>query len=89
MIQVTEIKLVNGITHQHISSVRWLNPATQDTGISTRATMVDWIRNGGVAIVSDGTRAVNVQVVEGDTPFIRTFADGVWTDNLLALPHFN
>ena len=77
-----------GQLHQHIASVRWINPETAVTGETSRAGMVDWIRNrGGQAFVSDGTRSVWVGV-DGTPPYIRTHADGVWTDNLLALPTF-
>jgi hypothetical protein len=53
--------------------------------------MVDFLtKNPGDAYVSDGTRSVTVGVVrpENRPPYIRTYADGVWTDNLLALPRF-
>ena len=51
--------------------------------------MVDWIKNkGGQAYVTNGNLQVAVGVVEATPPYIRTHADGVWTDNLLALPTF-
>ena len=31
---------------------------------------------------------MSVGVVDANPPYIRTHADGVWTDNLLALPRF-
>ena len=59
------------------------------TGETSRAGMVDWIRNkNGQAFVADGTRSVWVGVVDANPPYIRTHADGAWTDNLLALPTF-
>jgi hypothetical protein len=89
MVEITGVHLVGGDRHEHIGSVRWKNPETQDTGESTRQTMVEWIRDqGGRAYVSDGTRAVEVGVVNVTPPYIRTYADGVWTDNLLALPRY-
>lgn len=78
-----------GQLHQHIASVRWINPDTSVTGETSREGMVDWIRNkGGQAFVSDNARSVWVGVVDGTPPYIQTHADGVWTDNLLALPTF-
>jgi hypothetical protein len=36
---------------------------------------------------SDGSD-VAVGVVDASPPYIRTYADGNWTDNLLALPRY-
>lgn len=80
--------MVGGAGHEHIARVRWIDPQTIETGESTRATMVDWIRNGGQAYVTDGQRSVAVGVVNVIPAYIRTYADGVWTDNLLALPTY-
>lgn len=88
MVYVTQIRLVGGATHQHISQVGWRNPEDGKIGTSTRDDMVKFIRDGGRAFVSDGRRTVAVGIVEGNPPYIRTHADGVWTDNLLALPRF-
>ena len=89
MIYITARHMVGGQLHQHIAEVRWRNPADNATGQNTRETMVDWIKNkGGQAYVSDGSIQVAVRVVESTPPYIRTYADGVWTDNLLALPTF-
>ena len=54
-------------------------------GLKHRAQMVEWINDGNRAIVSDGNRTVDVGFVNASPPYIRTYADGVWTDNLLAL----
>lgn len=81
--------MVGGNEHQHIASVQWQNTQNSNTGTSTREVMVDWIKNkGGQAYVHDGVRAVSVGVIESDPPYLRTYADGVWADNLLALPTF-
>lgn len=89
MVIVTHVRLVaGGVGHEHISEVRWWNPATGDMNSSTRRTMVDWIRDNGLARVTDGYRLVDIRVVDADPPYIRTVADGVWTDNLLELPRF-
>jgi hypothetical protein len=88
VVYVTHVRLVGGATHAHISQVAWRNPADGQTGISTRDEMVGFIRRGGQAFVTDGVRSVAVGVVEVAPPYIRTHADGVWTDNLLALARF-
>ncbi len=89
MVYITAVHMEqNGTRHEHIASVRWQNPADNATGESTRQVMVDWIRQGGVAKVTDGRNTVDVGVVEANPPYLRTHADGKWTDNLLALPRY-
>lgn len=90
MINVTAVHMVGGTQHEHIGAVRWMNPNSNQTGESTRQTMVEWIRDkNGVAHVhgSDG-RVSTVGVVNDDPPYIRTYADGDWNNNLLALPRY-
>lgn len=52
--------------------------------------MVEWIDGGGKAYVESGTSTVAVGVVKPSNgePYLRTYANGVWTDNLLSLPKF-
>ena len=88
MVYITARHMEGGARHEHIASVRWRNPSDNSTGQSARAEMVRWIDAGGAARVSDGTTEVAVGVVRGSPPYIRTYADGKWTDNLLALPEF-
>jgi hypothetical protein len=88
MIDITSIHLAEGAQHQHIASMRWTNPETSATGESTRQAMVEWIRDkNGLAYVhgSDGSVS-QVGVVDAKPPYVRTYADGDWNDNLLALP---
>jgi hypothetical protein len=83
--QITCVNLSqNGTQHEHITYVgngsQWRN---------TVAEVVAWIKsNANTFYVQDsrGNRA-NVGVVEpaGRAPYLRTYADGVWTDNLLSL----
>lgn len=90
-INITGIRLSGGTEHQHIVRLWWTNPSTGKTGDNTRAQIVSWIENdNGKAYVEDtqGNR-VEVGVVtptRGDK-YLRTYADGVWTNNLLSLPH--
>jgi hypothetical protein len=89
MVRVTAVHMVGGVRHEHIASVQWINPQTQVTGQSTREEMVQYLtQNPAEAYVSDGTRNVTVGVVDATKKYIRTHADGVWTDNLLALPRY-
>ena len=90
MVNIASIHMAGGSHHQHIASVRWSNPESAETGQSTRQEMVEWIRDkNGVAWVhgSDGSVS-QVGVVEAQPPYIRTYADGDWNDNLLALPTY-
>ena len=89
MVFITAVHMESGTRHEHIASVKWRNPGDGKTGESTRETMVDWIRKEkGVAKVTDGLNQVVVGVVEVHPPYLRTHADGTWTDNLLALPRY-
>jgi hypothetical protein len=89
VVDITARHMEGGQGHEHIASVRWINPETNDTGETSRAGMVDWIQNkNGKAYVVSGGYRVAVGVVNAAVPYIRTYADGVWTDNLLALPTF-
>jgi len=89
-IQITAIRLSGGTGHEHIVRLWWTNTYDGSTGDNSRAEIVSWIENqNGKAYVEDSRgHRVNVGVV---TPtygpkYLRTYADGVWTDNLLALP---
>ena len=52
--------------------------------------MVQWIDNGVQAFVESYTTKVAVLVVrpQHGEPYLRTYANGTWTDNLLSLPRF-
>lgn len=88
MIGITAVHMVGGTQHEHIAEVKWVNRETNAIGSSTREGMVDWIEKGGQATVSDGRNTVAVGVVNATPKYIRTHADGKWTDNLLALPRY-
>lgn len=76
--------------HEGITHFGWTNEETRATGKSTRVQMVDFLENqNGRAFVKDVLGNVaNVGVVTSShgTKFLRTYADGKWTDNLLTLP---
>lgn len=76
--------------HVAISNLGWVNEANGQTGNSTRLQMYNWIKNqDGYAYVKDNagnTVRVGAAETAGGTKYVRTYADGKWTDNLLALP---
>jgi hypothetical protein len=76
--------------HHAISHLGWIQDETGDTGKSTRLEVYDWIKNkNGVAYVLDSKRnkaRVGTRENANGTKYLQTYADQVWTDNLLALP---
>ncbi len=88
-IQIIARHMVGGQRHEHIAEVKWNNPGSGQTGSSSRDQMVDWLGNPvNSAYVSDGRNIAYVRVVNARPPYIQTYADGKWTDNLLALPTY-
>lgn len=88
MVYVTARHMVGGSGHEHIASVRWRNPESGATGEATRAGMVEFIdvKKGDARV--EGSPDARVGVVNADPKYIRTYADGEWTNNLLSLPTF-
>lgn len=84
---ITHIRMSppNASDHQHISEVRWSQPGS--SGECNRAAMVEFI-DTGEAVFVHATPGAHVGVVHVDPPYLRTHADGVWTNNLLSLPRF-
>lgn len=89
-IRITAIRLGGGTGHQHITRLWWVEPATGKSDDTERATVVSWLEDKGItAYVEDdyGNRvAVGVVSPPSGPKYLRTHADGKWTDNLLALP---
>lgn len=88
-IQITAVHLSGGVGHERIVHLWWINPIDSTSGDSTRAQIVKWIEDNGKAYVEDqSSRRVDVGVVEpaSGEKYLRTYADGVWKDNLLAVP---
>lgn len=89
MIQIFAVRMNGGEDYLSIELVMWLNPATAAQGTNSRSEMVEWLRGEGRrAYVCDGRTIVSVGVVDGDPPYLRTYADRKWTNNLLSLPRF-
>jgi len=90
MIYITAVHMEpsNAGDHEHIAQVMWAEPTKDEINYSDRATMVDWINKGGDARVRDGQGEVQVGVVDANPPYLRTYADKRYTDNLLSLPRY-
>ncbi len=75
---------------RHITSVRWLNTGSGLSKTSLTGTMVDWLEKGNEAFVGGEHGRAEVTVVRpnGRAPYLRSLANGQWTDNLLRLPRF-
>jgi hypothetical protein len=75
--------------HHAITSLGWTNEQTGAIDRSTRENMYDWVKKGGVAVVRDAyghVAQVRAREHVNGTHFVQTYADGIFTDNLLALP---
>ena len=89
MVYITEVHMNGaGGGHEHIAAVRWRDPDTDEVGESTLGEIVPWVGQGGDARVLDRGRSVRVCVIDANPPYLRTYADGVATDNLLALDRY-
>lgn len=91
-VRITAVHLSQGgYLNEHITDVKWTSYQDGSTGQSTKADMVEFIDvDNGKAFVESATSKVEVGVVkpQGGTPYLRTLANGTWTDNLLSLPRF-
>ncbi len=88
-INIDAIHLDGGDKHQHITHLWWTDRATGARGDGSRAYLVTRIESGLQAYVDDHRGhvvAVGVVTPASGPKYVQTHADGVWTDNLLALP---
>jgi len=90
IIYITAVHMASGGSrHEHIESVKWRDAVTGNTGGSQTGAIVTWLSaSGNFARVQNGTGYVAVGTVKASVPYIRTYADAKWSDNLLALPRF-
>lgn len=79
-----------GTGSEHISHVKWLQESDGEVGSMSKQTAVSWLDEGNKAYVQGSRSRVEVGVVRvaGQDPYLRTYANGTWNDNLLALPLF-
>lgn len=54
----------------------------------TKQQAVEWVNEGHKLYVAGDEGPVSVHVVKADPPYLRTAADGSWTNNLVSLPRF-
>ena len=94
MIEIIKRHMVGGQLTEHIAKVKYISSdGTEKEG--TRQAMVDWLdkstSNQAVVYSKDRMSKAYVGVVHRDNApdYIKTHADGKWTDNLLALPEYN
>ena len=80
-----------GRYHEHITHIMWVKDGTTTANVSTRSEMVAFVEQGGRAYVKDARGDVaylRVRVSSAGNKYVQTYADGIWQDNLLALPRF-
>jgi Protein of unknown function (DUF3892) len=90
MIEITAVRLEGGSAHEHIAEVLW--EGASSSGRASIQALVDWLRAGTenqAGVVNETGRApVRVVTAINAPAYVRTHADGTWTDDLLALPRF-
>ena len=91
-VQITHIRYTSSTpTHESITHYRWVGVENNSTGSNSKAEMVYFLDNqNGQAVVGSGASRVKVGTVHPDhgQPYLRTYADGRWNNNLLSLPTF-
>lgn len=90
MIFVTAISMSppDSQQHEHITRVYWENTADGESGWMSKQQAVDWL-NGSSSNrlwVRGQPKNAEVVVVSGTPDYLRTVADGYYTNNLLSLP---
>jgi Protein of unknown function (DUF3892) len=78
-------------THESIVRYKWKSEQDNSIGESDKPSLVKWVDvTTNHAYVKNGSSKVSVGSVHPtSTPaYVRTHADGKWSDNLLALPTF-
>ncbi|HZJ29338.1 MAG TPA: DUF916 domain-containing protein [Solirubrobacterales bacterium] len=86
---VTAVHMPEGPDHEQIDFVQWQNPGTLAFGQSPREAIIEWISSGGDLRVRDPSgQELQVGVIDGDRPHIRTHTGGTWTNDLLSLPRY-
>lgn len=82
--------MAGGDQHEHVSQLVWVLEDSYKSGINPTANLVNFIENGNSVMVGDGATKVPVGVVKPQygAPYLRTYTDTKWIDNLLALPRY-
>jgi hypothetical protein len=91
MIEITAIRFEGGSAHEHITHVLWRSSATA-LGQCPPDAIIRWLEesNENEAALAVRSGWVQLAVVRRAkaTSHLRAHRDGVWTDDLLALPRF-
>ena len=91
-IQITHVRFGGTKkTEDEIVLYKWKSDQSGEVNQSDKPTLVDWIDNkNGKAFVGSGNDRVPVGVItpQSGQAYLRTYADGKWTNNLVNLPTF-
>lgn len=87
--RITHVRFHRVVEHENAVSFRWLVESGHH-GECDRVTLIEWLEQGGEAVIGEGREQIAVAVVRmpGLAPFLRAHSNGQWTDRLLALPRF-
>lgn len=88
MVFITAIEMgIGGSGHEHIVSLYWQNPESNQAAWSDVAGVVQFIEAGGVAKTEGPPPAdISVRTSESGRKYVQTYVDGYWSNNLLNLP---
>lgn len=78
--------------HEGITHLGWLNESTNKSGKCTRAEMIKFLEDGNRAYTKDNLGNIAYLVVRmssAGNKYVKTVADGKYTDNLLYLVECN
>ena len=87
-VYVTAVSPVSAGTHEAIESIRWLDSSNSTSKTMSKQKAVEWLNKGNKMYVAGESGPVEVRVVSGNPPYLRTIADNTYTDNLLWLPRY-
>jgi len=88
MLYITAVHMDKGEDHSHISKVKlWDDVKGKTIELAVWEVMLH-IRLEQSVFVKNGSSKIPVVVVDETPPYIRTKADGIYTDNLLELPRY-
>jgi hypothetical protein len=87
---ITAVRLSGGEGERYIASLKWLNTTTGVSGTSPTSALIDWVQKGNTLVVGGEHGRAEVKVIRpaGGRAYLRSSANGQWTDNLLRLPRF-
>lgn len=90
-IQITNVRYGSTRkTEDEIVRYKWHGLEADETRDNDKPSLVAWVEGGGKAYVGTGSGRSQVGVVKPSNgqPYLRTYADGQWNNNLLSLPTF-